>query len=944
MQPDLAQKLLTDLRLRKERMAASQSSGRQSIVAAAAYGRKKVQGFLEAIDMTRNIQNGYTGSHRRSPMTAEASNQIVPYRKDRSSQPIDLSTALSLTFNQRSSATKPGIISIEWPSNTRYPTLTHIQIKEIANRVQTLNQVLRTCSSNALRINGRSIEIGTKLMKGALDLEESLRMLVSLQETAEYMGSSTRKSQIKLLEDGEGGKDDISKLDKKNVSPPVFSFDKNQEKQVVANPGGSLHLRTASASSDRGIHKSSAISKHEAGRRSNIVAKLMGLEDLPPSTTQEIKKGRQAVMHDRVNDLVSTSGSSKRSEFRIEEDDREIQVSKMAIVASYGQQKHKEILMLPFHEHYDNAPNDRKARWPEVDGDDNKITHAVKDDGSPMLRAHEQKTSRMKANQKGEKRRTMRLETKTDTIKQEDQKSKENGKTKEIVEKHKLLRTELEAKHSNKEEKQGIRRDSGTSTYHNEKAKELKFHNTENKKQHAEYNKSQDRNLKGAKTVGNDSSGIMEKLKKLQRSKPRAMETRTKNKNGIEKHEVLAAQRRIFTVELDNVGNSDMSSTNLVDATKPKKENNDSSEVQEDECRIVEAKKAISMEVKSAKTPLAKKKPGGIDVQNGGIPKKRDESINKQPKVTHKTDKKSRLYDTILRTLNHKEFKKACDFEGAEQKIKSKGDGESQQQKEAIQCDFGQSPSIDESQNFEEHHMPQSVGVKSGDFTTVNNQKFQTQEECKAKALNTPETVFQQPESIAHAGTENSHVPEKKPSEFKVNDPLTEKEVHLKQTLITSHLLLNTAEALFKLNIPISILSMNEHHIQEEKERKLVLDCSYEILQRKGRRQDLSKRGINPVRIRSLDDLVKQLYKDFEVLKCYDRKGRDKNDEADNLLKMLESDLNHSNPDANSMWDLGWNVKVLANIETDEVPREVETNLLEELIDEIAKDLLEGSI
>ncbi|GAB2291301.1 hypothetical protein Dimus_025559 [Dionaea muscipula] len=210
---------------------------------------------------------------------------------------------------------------------------------------------------------------------------------------------------------------------------------------------------------------------------------------------------------------------------------------------------------------------------------------------------------------------------------------------------------------------------------------------------------------------------------------------------------------------------------------------------------------------------------------------------------------------------------------------------------------------------------------------------------------------FHVSESVGHANTEilhNSKQQQQKPYNVGMPEQLTEGEVYLKQTLIMSPLFLHTSEALFKLNIPISILSMCDDHIHKEKESKLVLDCTYEILQRKGRRQGLStsphlKTVINPVTMRSLDDLVKQLHKDLEVLRCYDRKGRDKSDEADHLLKMLERDVNHSNPDASSMWELGWNETVFAYIEGEEVAREITSNILDDLIDEIAKDLLEGT-
>lgn len=180
-------------------------------------------------------------------------------------------------------------------------------------------------------------------------------------------------------------------------------------------------------------------------------------------------------------------------------------------------------------------------------------------------------------------------------------------------------------------------------------------------------------------------------------------------------------------------------------------------------------------------------------------------------------------------------------------------------------------------------------------------------------------------------------------------DPLTEDEMYLKQKLIISNLFLNTAEALFKLNIPISVLNYASDQICEEKDSKLVLDCGYEVLKRKGRKQEIH---LNPrinkimshTTIRSLDDLVRQLHKDFETLRSYGINGRDEYDDADYLLKMLERDIHYRDPDLNCMWDLGWNEMMFAIVEMDEVTRDVEREVLEELVDEIAKDCMSSSV
>ncbi|XP_038991476.1 myosin-13-like isoform X2 [Hibiscus syriacus] len=124
-----------------------------------------------------------------------------------------------------------------------------------------------------------------------------------------------------------------------------------------------------------------------------------------------------------------------------------------------------------------------------------------------------------------------------------------------------------------------------------------------------------------------------------------------------------------------------------------------------------------------------------------------------------------------------------------------------------------------------------------------------------------------------------SYIPQPETSIPEMPDPLTESENHLKQILKKNQLFMNTAQALFKLNVPSSILHANSHNYHEQ-DSKLVLDCGYEVMKRKGRRQEVSvhpflKVSITSNKAKSWDELVKQMCKDFEKLKLYGRDGRE---------------------------------------------------------------------
>ncbi|KAK4490327.1 hypothetical protein RD792_000999 [Penstemon davidsonii] len=173
---------------------------------------------------------------------------------------------------------------------------------------------------------------------------------------------------------------------------------------------------------------------------------------------------------------------------------------------------------------------------------------------------------------------------------------------------------------------------------------------------------------------------------------------------------------------------------------------------------------------------------------------------------------------------------------------------------------------------------------------------------------------------------------------------LTEPEKDLKEIVIKSQMFLNTAEALFKLNIPINFLHDSDLN-DEVADKKLILDCGYEVIKRKARRYEVTlhpyiKTTVTCTKVRSLDDLVKQLCRDFETLKSYGGNDSDQSDVADSLCKMLDNDINNKDPDVNSMWDFEWNKMKCVFPEKEDVIRDVEKHMLNGLLEEITNDLL----
>lgn len=265
---------------------------------------------LQAAIRASSMQSKSIG-HQRSMSREQSSNQIVPFQKNCGSQQMgDFSMALSfalqnggklkrvdssmLTFLHQISggAVDFSKMTRNTGSTSRVPTLTHLHIKEVARGAQKLNQILSACS-NGLNFDQYSIKIGNELLKGAMDLQDSLRMLVDLQEASDVMVTPQRKNRIVLLENGE--EDETVEQKQKQLDLPRFSFDKPRthfQLQTLVNSTNSTSHMPSVGYGD-GMKQDNVFGspqpKAEKGRISNVIAKLMGLEEGTEDKTTKLK-------------------------------------------------------------------------------------------------------------------------------------------------------------------------------------------------------------------------------------------------------------------------------------------------------------------------------------------------------------------------------------------------------------------------------------------------------------------------------------------------------------------------------------------------------------------------------------------------------------------------------------------------------------------------------
>ncbi|KAF3775066.1 hypothetical protein EJ110_NYTH51409 [Nymphaea thermarum] len=210
---------------------------------------------------------------------------------------------------------------------------------------------------------------------------------------------------------------------------------------------------------------------------------------------------------------------------------------------------------------------------------------------------------------------------------------------------------------------------------------------------------------------------------------------------------------------------------------------------------------------------------------------------------------------------------------------------------------------------------------------------------------NMPEPVQQEGTTIRDTPPwENAYLPHNPEHQQGTNfqpdktSALKFQENQLKQILLSSPALLDAAKALFEIHVPTGILGAS--YLKGTKNHDQLLDCLHEILRRKGRREELGLHHSNKFskypKILSLDDLVKGLNEDLNSLNDHGDNGC--LEPADYINKLIESDVQSSRPHTSCLWDVDWFEGLFAE-ERDRIAREVEKHILNELLKETAEQL-----
>jgi DUF761-associated sequence motif len=249
---------------------------------------------------------GLPSPQRKTKSTLIASSQeIVPYQQAQtpSMENADISMALALALSNTGK-----LQNIEVLSRTKVGTefVTHrgsihfsSPNSQLNGRASNRNKFLFLPNFGVHKLsemigaysNGRKHRSSL-----AMELEESLNMLIMLQDASDYMGVSN-KNQVLLLKDKEeiekGFRSKSTKQSKLNSNKNTNSYQRSANSGTSVNTEKENHLSENTSSSNfKNFNYSNPTrrnSEHSKLRIPGVIARLMGLEDLPEPAKPKVE-------------------------------------------------------------------------------------------------------------------------------------------------------------------------------------------------------------------------------------------------------------------------------------------------------------------------------------------------------------------------------------------------------------------------------------------------------------------------------------------------------------------------------------------------------------------------------------------------------------------------------------------------------------------------------
>ncbi|XAR64117.1 hypothetical protein NMG60_11024332 [Bertholletia excelsa] len=932
---DFAEKLLNDLRLRKEQMAMFHRRSQSMWTVGEIYGNpaqnykgsRQIKSVESVSSIVANPQRSPNHGHQSLSMT-DSPQYMVPLGEGQYSDCMeDPSVALAYTVENRGKLSQ--LASPD--NNSMLNFFHHIGGRPLHTENMERNSTFHIRPPSAEFPGLSPLQVGQELLRGAMDMEESLRMLVTLQEASQYLISPQRRNKIRLLEEDEHDEGKGTKFaEPKQVELPKFSFDKPSRK--------SSHKRSASCGSDfKPLDKSSLLKDNMSSsqpkqgkvRIPNIIAKLMGLEELP-------------------HNVHSKSGSKESSSKQ-----KQGTVSK----TTYTSTKHAET-------------KSRDADNPKPPTIEQKLYKTTSQNAKPKVIFPDQKlpkdleitdtsnpTSGLKRGRNGIDRPGQLYQY---TRNQDD--FQEQAITREMT-KHTEEQTDTNKEEANKPTSSNDLRNNRSPEAKKAVQEEIGFNQETLLKGKRNANMPLSNQEKANSRLGIKKEQVIRKSVPDEEKKPTDQQS-AKSRSSVKKQKGTEPQGKNSSKTMPDARNmqkrqntcqathSKRSSAEVIDESPLKgwKNGKNWEGIEKRNSRDSDSHKnapgmelGFEMDKSNVSIPQVKEKPlhgpsvqkrvDHAELQGSEALRRIGEVIPKRNRSSHNSVKPRHHHSSILEEMKQGRFEKINDS------------------KRAIAI-TGSRFKESEVQNIRPHKSESSSKLQDGSLLLKKEEKpaltlYRIIHTLltNGKRLEIEADIFGLAEANG-ASMDVFHLSQHEASEIsapRVTEPLTEDETYLKMILIKCQLFVDTAEMLFNLNIPVTSLHVDDYNGPDE-DSKLILDCGYEIMKRKGKRLELAllagmKISINHMKVTSLDDLVKKLHKDLENIKFYGLKESDECNAADYLYNMIEKDIHNTDPDLNCMWDFGWHEKTFAGTQYEDIIREVERNLVNKLIDEIMQEL-----
>ncbi|XP_009399071.2 uncharacterized protein LOC103983562 [Musa acuminata AAA Group] len=1048
--PDFAQKLLDDIRRRKEKLGyVASSSGQQPAQPPASEyhvsSRRSSRGTGDIMKKKKNysLQSSknpvsaqvteiwFSTKHNKTAAPQVASREIVPAGRATSIQnSVDVSMALALALSNSGKLhyiakfgneliPHSGSIYYAGTANQhllystkhhadRYPFLSNLQVGEISKGVQKLNKILETFSDRT-NFGKDSIQIGRELLKGAIDLEESLKMLATLQEASDYMVGSQGR-QIKLLEGVEDDEtSDVKDNRKALMYKPRISFDgsinhfykftKANDDTIIQGqrktPSSSIKKSIAKtnysqssldASTQVATHKQSLSCgpgslpnslysgiTHKQGhggepgnfstgsgkfsaskntkqldpkslvsssvRMPNIVAKLMGLEELPmpkaegkkvegkkePKSKKEMVIGQTSIADEKVrkeNKILNENGVDETKDKSSKEKTNYIR--NMTPLSNHAPKRHLEI--------------NRKIENIDIN---HSLKEGIAKKNLVQLREMAEKEEERrnisesvrqlisKSNQEGDLQRTKKKQPsishdETAGNKDKCMNQKDNGQdclalpSTQTNTRGSLQKATVKVKPKN--EVCEIAKEKERAT--NIKLKATAATKSEQKSRKSTEKISMHKMLSSGTVVAIERNS--EKDRNVEQPKGHAKSSHQEMQNTLE--------RTSAYVELDRTSSHKNSEDTKLLQTY--------SRTDKELPQIL-----VKTLMKPVNFPTAKK----VDTANMKVQKGERHKVLGDSSGYNRTQNEKRQQSSFLHDLEKRWKERISKEKGTKVSFHETNSEQHLEQKtkstlvsDNSSVDAGKDNEVLEEETVAETNdddiiksaleaLPEqeaSISVDS-EPQPYNNREKLTEDVNNDRQLSNCNTLNQMSQAISEVNGQGS---------------LTKDEHFLMQLLINNQHFRNTAQEIFKIDIPVGVLQTSNQACPKE-ENKLLLDCGYELLRRKGKREVTCAmtRPHATGEARYLDALVKELNDDLESLK-FPKETTYNDDIAEFLHMMLERDIENSKPDINCLWDIGWNSSIFASVEKDEIVRDMEKHVLNGLINELARELVDATI